>query len=414
MRETLAIVLAGGRGTRLDPLTRDRAKPAVPFGGIYRIIDFTLSNCINSNLRRVLVLTQYKALSLDRHVTSAWSFLPRELGEHVEIIPPQQRIDETWYQGTLDAIYQNIYAIEPLAPDLLLILGGDHVYKMDYGPMIRFHKEMNAEVTIGCVSVPLHEGVHFGIMGINEDDRVNSFVEKPKNPPPIPDKPDQCLASMGIYVFNARQLYDWLCKDAASPESHHDFGTDLIPYILDEHQVYAYRFGNGKNEQERYWRDVGTIDAYYQANMDLVAVSPVLNVYDQNWPIHTFHPQFPPPKFVFGEEGPPGVARRGEALESMVCQGSILSGGHVRRSILSPNVRVRSYAMVEESILFEGVVIGRHSRIRRAIIDVGVEIPPGTVLGHNPDEDRARGLTISKEGVVVLTAHDAYEIFPQD
>ena len=411
MNDVLAIVLAGGKGSRLDPLTRDRAKPAVAFGGSYRIIDFTLSNCINSHLRRVLVLTQYKALSLNRHVHSAWGFLPRELGEFVEIIAPQQRIDERWYKGTLDALYQNIYAIEPLRPKCVLILGGDHVYKMDYRRLVAEHQQHQADVTIGCVTVPVQDGRHFGIMNVDRANRIVEFVEKPENPPSLQDDPQHCLASMGIYVFNPQQLYDWLCEDAADLKSNHDFGTDLIPRLIQTHHVRAYRFGDGA-ALEHYWRDVGTIDAYYQANMDLVAVSPVLNLYDQAWPIHTTHPQLPPPKFVFSEAGAPGDSRRGEALESMVCQGCILSGGHVRKSVLSPNVRVRSYAQVEESILFSDVIIGRHCRLRRTIVDSGVTLPDHTVLGHNQEEDRQRGLTISNEGVVVLTKEDAADLFP--
>lgn len=403
MNDVLTIVLAGGKGTRLDPLTRDRAKPAVPFGGLYRIIDFTLSNCINSNLRRILVLTQYKALSLDRHVVSAWHFLPHELDEYVEIVPPQQRIDETWYKGTADAIYQNIYSIERINPKYIVILAGDHVYKMDYSRMIKFHKQREADLTIGCVTVPIMEGRHFGIMHIDEQEQVLRFDEKPQHPPSLPNDPDHCLASMGIYVFNASQLYEWLLKDAQDQNSYHDFGRSIIPQLLGKQKVYAYRFQNREGKEESYWRDVGTIDAYYQANMDLVAVSPTLNLYEQDWPIHTLQPPLPPPKFVFDEAGPVGHARRGEAWNSMVCQGCIISGGHVSNSVLSPNVRVNSYATVERSILLDEVEIGRHCRVKNAIIDKKVKLPPGTTVGFDLADDRRRGFCVSEGGVVVIT-----------
>ncbi len=409
MNDVLTVVLAGGKGTRLDPLTRNRAKPAVPFGGLYRIIDFTLSNCINSNLRKILMLTQYKALSLDRHVVGAWHFLPRELDEYIEIIPPQQRIDidATWYKGTADAIYQNIYSIERIDPRYMLILAGDHVYKMDYGAMIRFHQERNADLTIGCVTVPVDEGSAFGIIHIDEDQELLRFVEKPADPPPLPDDSTRCLASMGIYVFNMDQLYEWLLEDAKDPNSQHDFGKSIIPRLLGNQRIFAYKFQDRHGKEDAYWRDVGTIDAYYQANMDLVAVSPTLNLYERDWPIHTLQPQLPPPKFVFADRGPIGKARRGEAHNSMVCPGCIISGGHVSDSVLSPNVRVNSYATVESSILFDQVDIGRYCQIRNAIIDKGVRIPPGTVIGYDHEADQARGFTVSEGGVVVVTRDEA-------
>ncbi|MBV9122870.1 MAG: glucose-1-phosphate adenylyltransferase, partial [Planctomycetes bacterium] len=342
MKDVLTLILAGGKGTRLEPLTRDRAKPAVPFGGLYRIVDFTLSNCINSDLRRILVLTQYKARSLDRHIAAGWGFLSRELNEFIEVLPPQQRIDEHWYKGTADAIYQNIYSIEKEDPRYVLILAGDHIYKMDYGDMIRSHIERGADLTIGCIPAPLRDGLHFGIMQVDAEERVLSFQEKPRNPTPMPDDPEHCLASMGIYVFTARPMYELLCQDATRADSEHDFGKNIIPGLIEAKQVNTYRFRDKNRKAVPYWRDVGTLDAYYQANMDLVEIDPVLNLYDMEWPIRTFQPQLPPPKFVFENEGPSGVARRGEAHDSMVCQGCILSGGLVRRSILSPRVRINS------------------------------------------------------------------------
>ena len=357
MRGVLTVILAGGRGTRLEPLTRDRAKPAVPFGGLYRIIDFTLSNCINSGLRRILVLTQFKSRSLDRHIRAGWNFLSPELGESVEVLPPQQRIDETWYKGTADAIYQNIYSIEREDADLIMILAGDHIYKMDYAGMIRAHRERGADVTIGCIPVPLSETRHFGILETSSDDWAKSFLEKPVTAPPMPGDPHHALGSMGIYVFPTRLLFELLCEDAAMPGSDHDFGKNVIPRMIENGQrVFAYRFRDENRKAVPYWRDVGTLDAYYQANMDLIAVDPVLNLYDGDWPIRTFHPQLPPPKFVFNADGPPGQVRRGEAIDSLVCPGSIVSGGQVRRSVLSPRVRVNSYAVVEDSILLDGVL----------------------------------------------------------
>ena len=412
MRGVLTVILAGGKGTRLEPLTRDRAKPAVPFGGLYRIIDFTLSNCINSGLRHILVLTQFKSRSLDRHLHAGWSFLSPELGESVEVLPPQQRIDETWYKGTADAIYQNIYSLEREDAEFVLILAGDHIYKMDYGQMIQAHRERGADVTIGCIPVPLEDVRHFGVVETTADDRVHSFLEKPPAADPMPGDPRHALGSMGIYVFPTRLLFEQLCEDAANPESDHDFGKNVIPRMLANGQrVYAYRFRDANRKAIPYWRDVGTLDAYYQANMDLIAVDPVLNLYDADWPIRTFHPQSPPPKFVFTGEGPPGHARRGEALDSIVSPGCIISGGQVWRSILSPRVRVNSYAVVEDSILFDGVDIGRYCRVRRAIIDKDVKLPPYTVLGYDQEFDRRRGFTITDNGVVVVAKTEPADTF---
>jgi glucose-1-phosphate adenylyltransferase len=411
MKDVLTLILAGGKGTRLEPLTRDRAKPAVPFGGLYRIVDFTLSNCLNSNLRRILVLTQYKARSLDRHISRAWGFLSREIGDYIECLPPQQRIDEHWYLGTADAIYQNIYSIEKENPAYVLILAGDHIYKMDYGDMIRAHLERGAELTIGCIPVPPREGRHFGILRADANDRVIGFQEKPRDAGPLADGDGQCLASMGIYVFTARPMYELLCQDATRPESDHDFGKNIIPSIINSHRVYVFRFRDKNRKAVPYWRDVGTLDAYYQANMDLVAIDPVLNLYDHDWPIRTYQPQLPPPKFVFCDEGGREQARRGEAHDSMVCQGCIISGGHVRRSILAPNVRVNSYAQVEDSILFTGVDVGRHCRIRKAIVDKDVKIPAHSTIGFDIEEDRRRGFQLTEQGVVVIAKAEQPEAF---
>ena len=409
MKRVLALVLAGGKGVRLEPLTRDRAKPAVPFGGIYRIIDFTLSNCINSGLRQMLILTQYKAASLARHINLGWRFLCRELDELVDVLPPQQRIDEHWYKGTADAVYQNIYSIEKSNPEYVLILSGDHIYKMDYSELIREHIETKADVTIGCIPVPLKEGTEFGVMQVDSEHRVISFKEKPRNPEAMPDDPTRCLASMGIYVFNASFLFDQLCRDATQTDSSHDFGKNIIPAIINSRLVRAYPFRDKNTGARRYWRDVGTLDALYEANMDLVAVAPELNLYDPTWPIRTYQPSSPPPKFVFAETGSPSP-RAGFALDSMICSGSIVSGGRVQRSILSPNVRVNSWAVVEDSILFEGVDIGRHTKVRRAIIDKGVHIPENMEIGYNLALDRARGFTVTESGIVVIAKSDGFDV----
>jgi glucose-1-phosphate adenylyltransferase len=410
MINVLAVILAGGKGSRLEPLTRDRAKPAVPFGGAYRIIDFTLSNCLNSGLRKMLVLTQYKAMSLDRHINIGWrDFLCRELGEFVDVVPPQQRIDEHWYQGTADAVYQNIYTLERERPEHVIILAGDHIYKMDYYSLVEFHKNNQADLTVAALRVDASESRHFGVIEIDRDDRIRGFQEKPAIGRTIPGDPDHILASMGVYVFTARFMFEQLCLDATRASSSHDFGKDIIPSIIDTHRVFAFPFRDENRKQDAYWRDVGTLDAYYAANMDLVSVDPLLNMYDEHWPIRTYHPNYPPPKFVFAEEGP--QARRGEALDSIVCQGSIVSGGHVRRSILGSNTRVNSFALVEDSILLDHVDIGRHARVRRAIIDKGVRIPPGTSIGYDHKQDLARGFTVSEGGVVVIAKADGVDHF---
>lgn len=411
MKNVLAVILAGGKGSRLEPLTRDRAKPAVPFGGAYRIVDFALSNCINSDIRKMLVLTQYKAMSLDRHINLGWRpLLSRELGEFIDVVPPQQRIDEHWYQGTADAVYQNIYTLEKERPEYVVILAGDHIYKMDYAHLVQFHIDKQADLTVGALRVSIPEARQFGVMQIDTDGRIQGFQEKPAEPKSIPGDPEHALASMGIYVFTARFLFEQLCLDATRPGSSHDFGKNIIPSIIDSHRVFAFPFRDENRKADAYWRDVGTLDAYYEANMDLVRVDPLLNMYDEVWPIRTYHPSFPPPKFVFAEYGE--GSRRGEALDSIVCQGTIVSGGHVRGSILGPNTRINSYAEVEDSILFEGVDIGRHARVRRAIIDKGVRIPPGTEIGYDLQRDRARGLMISDSGIVVIAKADGVDQFP--
>jgi glucose-1-phosphate adenylyltransferase len=408
VRNVLTLILAGGKGTRLEPLTRDRAKPAVPFGGLYRIIDFPLSNCLNSDLRRILVLTQYKARSLDRHIATGWGYLSRELDEYIDVLPPQQRLDETWYQGTADAIYQNIYTIEKANPKYVLILAGDHIYKMDYGDMIRAHIGKEADLTVGCILVSAKESIHFGVMQVDSADRIIGFKEKPKEPSPIPGDPDRILASMGIYVFTARLMYELLCQDATKADSSHDFGKNIIPSMIEKYRVFGYRFRDKNQKPTAYWRDVGTLDAYFQTNMDLIQVVPELNLYDQIWPIRTNQPQLPPPKFVFREET---TGRRGEAHDSIVCPGCIISGGQVVRSILSPNVRINSFARVEDSILFSGVDVGRGSRIRRAIIDKDVKIPRETIIGYDLEHDRRRNFTITEQGIVVIAKAELPETF---
>ncbi len=410
IENVLAIILAGGKGSRLEPLTRDRAKPAVPFAGAYRIVDFVLSNCLNSGLRKMLVLTQYKAMSLDRHINLGWQrYLCRELGEFIDIVPPQQRIDEHWYQGTADAVYQNIYALEKERPDYVVVLAADHIYKMDYLRLLEYHKAKGADLTVAALPVSLREATEFGVMQIEPDRRIVGFQEKPANPRHIPGDPEHAMASMGVYLFTARFLFEQLCLDATRPNSDHDFGRNIIPAIIDPYRVFAFPFLDENRKSTAYWRDVGTLDAYFEANMDMVSVDPLLNVYDEHWPIRTYLPNLPPPKFVFAERGP--EARCGQALDSIVCQGSIVSGGHAERAIIGSNCRINSFAHVEDSILFENVNIGRHAKIRRAIIDKGVHIPAGIEIGYDHDHDRARGFTVSENGVVVIAKADGVEHF---
>ncbi|MDR1958431.1 MAG: glucose-1-phosphate adenylyltransferase [Planctomycetaceae bacterium] len=401
----LAVILAGGKGSRLDPLTRDRAKPAVPFGGAYRIIDFALSNCLNSGFRQMLLFTQYKAMSLDRHIARGWTrYFCRERGEFVDVVPPQQRIDESWYQGTADAVYQNIFTIEKEEPDYVVILAGDHIYKMNYRSMLEDHIANQAHLTIGVLPVAVDTARgQFGVMETDENHRVVGFEEKPASPRTVPGDPSTCLASMGIYIFSARFLYEELCRDATRRHSRHDFGCDIIPSIIDTNRVFAYRFMDENRKAHAYWRDVGTLDAYYDANMDLVTVDPLLNLYDEEWPISTYHPNFPPPKFVFAEEN-----RSGHATDSIVCSGTILSGGSVSGSVIGHHVRVNSYASIEDSIIFSHVNVGRNAHIRRAIIDKGVLIPSGMEIGFDPELDRSRGFTVTENGVTVIAKGETF------
>lgn len=400
MRDILAIVLAGGKGERLHPLTLHRAKPAVPFGGKYRIIDFTLSNCINSNIRKIAVLTQYKSLSLDRHISMGWSNLfAQELNEFIYTIPPQQRMDNRWYAGTADAVYQNIYFIEKEATPYLLILSGDHIYKMDYSDMFEFHLEREAIATVAAIEVDMKKASSFGVMALDEENRIIGFEEKPKNPKPIPGSPKQCLASMGVYLFNSDILIRELKNDASLESSSHDFGKDLLPKLIKTGHVFAYNFKDENKKEAKYWRDVGTIDAYWEANMDLVSVDPLLNLYDKEWPIRTYEVQHPPTKFVFAQETKGG--RLGIALDSIVCDGTIISGGRVQNSIMSSNVRVNSWADIRECIIMENVEIGRYAKIRRAIIDKDVYIPHETVIGYDTEKDK-ESFYISPKGIVVI------------
>jgi len=395
MKKVLAMILAGGRGERLYPLTRDRAKPAVPFGGIYRIIDFSLSNCINSDIRRIYVLTQYKSTSLHRHIQFGWNVLSVPLGEFIGVIPAQQRMGEQWYQGTADAIFQNFYLLQQEKPDHVLILSGDHIYKMDYRKMIAFHLEKGADLTAAAIRMDHGFSREFGVIEVDEERRIIGFEEKPEAPKTIPGDPEGILASMGVYVFQTEVLVRRLIEDARS-ESSHDFGKDIIPKMIQKDKVFSFDFREGDRGGTEYWRDVGTLDAYFEANMDLVSVTPHLNLYDSHWPILTYQPSFPPAKTVWEEEG-----RTGTTLNSILSNGCIISGGRVRRSILSPQVRVNSYAEVENSILLDGVDVGRNAKIRKAIIDKEVQIPAGTEIGYCLEED-AKHFTVTGSGIVVV------------
>jgi glucose-1-phosphate adenylyltransferase len=399
MRKVLTFIMAGGKGERLLPLTKDRTKPAVPFGGIYRIIDFTLSNCINSGMRKIYILTQYKSASLQRHIRLGWNFLPSELGQFIELLPAQQRIGDSWYMGTADALYQNFYTLEMDKPDEVLILAGDHIYKMNYYSMIDVHREQNADLTVGVVEIDKFKSKHLGVVETDIQGRVTGFQEKPANPKTIPGKPDKIFGSMGIYVFNQAVLIQELLEDAKNSKSSHDFGKDIIPQMLKKGmKVVAYDFRN-KDNSEEYWRDIGTIDAYYEANMELIQVNPTFNLYDQEWLIRTFQEQYPPVKTVHSGDKEEG--RVGLVLDSIVSEGCVVSGGRVQRSILSPNVRINSFSEVYDSILMESVHVGRHAKIKRAIIDKDVSIPPGMVIGFNLEEDKKR-FFVSESGIVVV------------
>jgi glucose-1-phosphate adenylyltransferase len=398
MKDTLGVLLAGGAGERLYPLTRDRAKPAVTFGGIYRIIDITLSNCLNSDLRHVYILTQYKALSLNRHLREGWNILGREVGEFIEVLPPMKRVSDQWYQGTADAVYQNIYSIGSEQPKHVLILSGDHIYKMNYGKMMKQHLDSAADVTLATIQVDPKESYQLGVVDVDKDGRVNGFEEKPKiTALRSPWNPEKTAASMGVYLFNADVLIPVLLKDAENPQSSHDFGKDILPRMVDDYRVYAYDFVDENKKEALYWRDVGTLEAYYEANMDIVSVSPIFNLYDKEWPIRTHQRQYPPAKFVFAESG-----RTGTALDSIVSNGCIVSGGMVKNSVLSPDVRVNSYCDIDSCILFSHVSVGRSCRIRRAILDRDVHVPAGTTIGYDAEADRQRYF-VTESGITVVT-----------
>ena len=408
-RDTIALILAGGRGSRLHELTDWRAKPALHFGGKFRIIDFPLSNCVNSGIRRVGILTQYKAHSLIRHIMQGWSFFKKELGEYIEILPASQRFSPNWYQGTADALYQNIDIIQEQKPKYVLILSGDHIYQMDYGSMLAHHAAQKADLTVSCIEVPIEEAAGaFGVMTIDEDNRIRRFDEKPASPTELADLPGYTLASMGNYIFNTDFLLEQLKLDAVNPESEHDFGKNIIPSIINNYKVSAYRFRDHETDKASYWRDVGTLDSFWQANMELIDPSPSLNLYNHEWPIWTNQKQLPPAKFVFDDDD-----RRGMAVDSMVSGGCIISGGYVRHSLLFSDVHVHSFTSIEESVLLPEVEVHRHAKIRKAIIDSGCVIPEGTIIGHDHEHDRARGFRVTKKGVVLVTREMLGQYYPQ-
>lgn len=400
-KESFALILAGGRGTRLMQLTDERAKPAVPFAGKFRIIDFTLSNCVNSGVRRIGVVTQYKAHSLIRHIQRGWSFLDGRFEEFIQLLPAQQQVEESWYRGTADAVFQNIGVLRRHAPDHVLVLAGDHVYKMDYGRMLVSHVQQQADMTVGCVEMPLKDASAFGVMAVNAERRVLGFAEKPSNPQPIPGDPDRALVSMGVYAFSTEFLYEQVTRDADDPRSSHDFGRDVVPHIVPRYRVYAHRFADScvgmQSNNIPYWRDVGTVDAYWEANIELTKVVPELNLYDKHWPIWTHQEQLPSAKFVFDDDG-----RRGMAVDSMVSGGCIVSGATVRRSLLFSDVRVEDYSLVEDSVLLPQVRIGRNVVLKRAVVDRGCRIPDGTVIGVDPEAEGTR-FHVTERGITLIT-----------
>ena len=405
MKEALGVVLAGGAGERLWPLTRDRAKPAVPFGGIYRIIDVALSNCINSDLRRIFILTQYKSLSLNRHIRWGWvNLVSPELGEFVDVIPPQMRVSNNWYLGTADAVYQNIYSIGSERSRFVLILSGDHIYKMNYQRMLEQHVAAGAEVTVATIEEDPSEAHRLGVVEVDRDGRIVGFQEKPTQPKRSVERPEKIHASMGVYVFNTHTLIPILLADAEDPHSTHDFGRDVLPKIVETHRVFSFNFIDENKKEAQYWRDVGTLDAYYEANMDLVAVTPVFNLYDQSWPLRTYQEQLPPAKFVFADPD-----RMGVALDSIISPGCILSGGRVSLSVLSFDVRVNSYSEIENSIIFPHVNIGRNARLRRAIVDRHVSVPEGEEIGFDLEKDRQRYFVTDSGIVIVVRDSAAFE-----
>lgn len=396
-RNTLALIMAGGRGERLKHLTQWRAKPAVPFGGKFRIIDFPLSNCINSGIRRIGVLTQYKSHSLNLHIQQGWGHLRGDFGEFVELLPAQQRIEASWYAGTADSIYQNLDIIRAHSPEYVLILAGDHIYKMDYGDMLARHVESKADITVGCIEVGLEQASAFGVMGVDEKNHILSFAEKPASPEPMPGKPESALCSMGIYIFNTDLLFELLVRDADTPNSSRDFGKDIIPAAIEKYRVVAFPFILSNSTIQAYWRDVGTVDAFWAANLELIGVTPELNLYDAEWPIWTHQEQLPPAKFIFDDD-----ERRGMAVDSMVSGGCIISGAHVRHSLLFSLVTVSSYSKIDSSVILPEVTIGKNCEISHAIIDKGCEIPDGTIIGKDVEEDKKR-FYVSPNGVVLVT-----------
>ena len=397
--DVVAIVMAGGQGERLYPLTRDRGKPAVPFGGIYRVVDFTLSNCVNSGLRKIYVLTQYKSGSLERHIRIGWGPLfNHDLGEWIQCVPPQLRVGQRWYEGTADAVYHNIYLLEQDRPRYVVVLSGDHVYKMDYARLIEYHEGKGAIVTVGAVEVPVEQASSFGVLAVDGGSRITAFEEKPALPSPIPGRPDTALANMGVYVFETQALVRALAADAKQ-DTKHDFGHDILPSLVDTKKLFAFPFVDENRKQSMYWRDIGTLDSYYEASMDLVAVDPTFNLYDKFWPIRTMAQQLPPAKTVFAQEEPGG--RLGIVLDSMLCGGVIVSGGRVERSILGPEVRVNSYAKVTDCVLMDGVDVGRYAQLNRAIVDKGVRVPPHFIVGEDPEDDKRR-FAVTPGGVVVI------------
>jgi len=401
MRDAIGVLLAGGQGERLWPLTRDRAKPAVPFGALYRIIDITLSNCINSDLRRVFVLTQYKALSLNRHIRAGWSPL-MGLGEYIEVLPPQMRVSNQWYQGTADAVYQNIYSIGNERSKYVFILSGDHIYKMNYSRMLKQHIDSGADVTVGVIEIPVQEAARqFGVIEVDKDYRIVGFEEKPAQPKASPHHAGFCNASMGIYIFNTQLMIPILLADSEDPKSAHDFGKDILPRIISKHRVFAFNFVDENRKDALYWRDVGTLDAYFEANMDLTSVSPIFNLYDKEWPVRGWQHQYPPAKFVFAD-----TERMGTAVDSIVAGGSIISGGRVLRSILGYDVRINSYSEVSDSIIYNHVNVGRHSRIRRAIIDSHVTLPERTEIGYDMEADKRR-FHVTDTGIVIVVRQES-------
>jgi glucose-1-phosphate adenylyltransferase len=399
-KNTVALILAGGRGSRLKSLTDARAKPAVPFGGKFRIIDFPLSNCINSGIRRIGVATQYKSHSLNQHIQRGWGFLRGEFNEFIELWPAQQRVKEDWYKGTADAVFQNLDIMRNIGAEYVLILAGDHIYKMDYGQMLAAHVKNKADLTIACINVPLQDAKAFGVIGVDNEDRVIEFQEKPDHPKALPDNPEQAFASMGIYVFSAAFLYEQLIYDADDSKSEHDFGKDIIPRIIDKYRVYAHRFNDscvGAKDGNYYWRDVGTVDAYWEANMELTKVTPELNLYDRDWPIWTYQEQLPPAKFVFNNKG-----RCGMATDSLISGGCIVSGSVINQSVVFSDVRVHSFCEIKDSVILPEVTIGRNVKLNRVVIDKGAEIPEGMEIGFNTEEDKKR-FYVTDKGITLVT-----------